>query len=216
MTPPPTTPNARPGRPPDQEIEPKVIAAALDIYERKGWAGFTIDEVARESRVGKAAIYRRWVTKQDLVAAAIISLKPEKATVLSGPLRDDLLLVADNLSRRYFGERGLVMLRALVEAKVYPEVLGEALERSRLETIAAGRGLVVGALERGELPEGTSPAIFMNALVGAILHQMLVMPADRMARLAAEPREFTERLVDFVLAGAGWTPAEPSDEENTG
>ncbi|MFI7008813.1 TetR/AcrR family transcriptional regulator [Streptomyces sp. NPDC050145] len=200
------TPASRPGRPPDLEIEPKVIAAVLEVYAKVGWGGFTIDAVARHSRVGKAAIYRRWSSKQGLIAAAIASLRPPSATPFNGPFRDDLLHVAERLSTRYLGKHGLAYLRALVEAKMFPEVLGEALEPFRRDMIAAGRRIVVGAIERGELPKDTSPALLMDTMAGAMMYHVLMMPNDQIVKLAADPSEFNEQVVAFTLAGAGWMP----------
>jgi AcrR family transcriptional regulator len=197
-----------PGRPLDAGIEPKVIAAALDVYGEVGWGGFTIDAVARRSRVGKAAIYRRWPTKEELVAAAVRGLRHEDQRMpveieRDGTLRDRLAHIARNLLLRYLGPHGTAALRAMVEVKVYPEVLGEALDGVRRESIAAGRAMVLQAVQRGELPPGTSPAMFMDALAGTVLHHVLLMPAGRTAELAADPSEFIDRVVDFVLAGAG-------------
>lgn len=199
-------PRARPGRPVDPGIEPRVLEIALDIYAETGWAGFTIDAVARRSRVGKAAIYRRWATKEDLIAAAMASLRSRQAKPAGGSFRDDLLHIAEMYSHRYLGRHGLAYLRAQVEAKVYPEVLGQALEAMRRSTVAKGRRIVAAAVERGELPEGASPALILDALAGAIVHHILLMPVDRMADLAADPSKLCEQVVDFVLNGAEWRP----------
>ena len=51
------------GRPADPDIEQRVLAAALTVYGEVGWAGFTLDRVARRAPVGKAALYRRWPSK---------------------------------------------------------------------------------------------------------------------------------------------------------
>jgi len=48
------------GRPRDPMLEERVQEAACRLYGRVGWAGFSIDAVARESRVGKSSIYLRW------------------------------------------------------------------------------------------------------------------------------------------------------------
>jgi len=69
----PTEANGRAGRgrPADPGIERRVLAAALTVYGEVGWAGFTLDRVARRAPVGKAALYRRWPTKEDLLLAAL-------------------------------------------------------------------------------------------------------------------------------------------------
>ncbi|NBE50044.1 TetR/AcrR family transcriptional regulator [Streptomyces boluensis] len=204
-----STSRARPGRPVDPDIEPRVIKATLEVYGAVGWAGFTIDAVARTSKVGKAAIYRRWASKQDLIAAAILSLKAPKPVEVTGHLRDDLTEIANRVARRYLGPHGLAHIRAMVEAKVYPDVLGEALEHIRRGAIASGRKTVLAAIEAGELPPGTSPSLVMDGLAGTIMHHILMVPNSKLAKLADDPSTFIEQAVDFVLAGAGWSGPEP-------
>ena len=194
----------QPGRPPDPGIEARVIDAALEIYAEVGWAGFTIDAVTRKSRVGKAAIYRRWPTRQELVAAAIRSLRVQASDELGINLRQDLLIVAQTYAHRYLGRHGLAYLRAQVEAKVYPDVLGEALEDIRADTISRGRSLVHRAIERGELPPDTSTALIMDAVAGSIVNRILLVPPGGLAELNERAPEFSERIVDFVLAAVGW------------
>jgi hypothetical protein len=58
------------------------------------------------------------------------------------------------------------------------------------------------ALERGELPAGTSPAFLVDAVLGMIEHQFLITPNDRMDQFEAESRQHAEQVVDFVLVAA--------------
>jgi hypothetical protein len=45
-----TTPTTGPasGRPRDPGLEARVLDAAFSVYARRGWAGFTSEEVARQ------------------------------------------------------------------------------------------------------------------------------------------------------------------------
>lgn len=194
----------RRGRPVDPDIEVRVFAATLEIYGAVGWAGFTIDAVARNSRVGKAAIYRRWAHKQELIAAAIGSLRGAEGFEVTGHLREDLTRVARLLVRRYTGPHGLVYIRALVEAKVYPEVLGSALATVQHATSAGGRRIVSAASDSGELPPGVTPALMWDGLAGPIVHRVLMLPPDRLVALRENPEPFIAEVVSFVLSGINW------------
>lgn len=196
------TVNKGPGRPPDPDIERRAIAAALDIYAEVGWPGFTYDAVARRAKVGKAALYRRWPSKQQLIVEAIETLRLPRRQPLTGPIRADLLAVAESLSRRYAGPHGLAFLRAQLEARLYPDVLGAAMDASRRSIIARGRRIVVSAIERGELPPETSPGMVMDALAGAIVNHILLAPEKRVREIGGDPSEFAGRVADLVLDGA--------------
>jgi AcrR family transcriptional regulator len=59
-----------PGRPRDPNLESRVFAAVRTIYAEAGWSGFSFDAVARSAGVGKAPLYLRWKTKEDLLLSS--------------------------------------------------------------------------------------------------------------------------------------------------
>ena len=59
------------GRPRDPAIDTAIMSAALELFIDNGIAGMSIEQVARRARVGKPTVYRRWTTKERLVADAI-------------------------------------------------------------------------------------------------------------------------------------------------
>lgn len=198
------------GRPPDPDLEARVHAAALDLYGEVGWAGFSLDVVARRARVGKAALYSRWGSKEKLIVDALTAMHPDPdshAPKRSGLLREDLIVMAVNILDGYFDRRGLVILRAQIEAKVYPELFGHALERLQRERIREGRAIVVSGIDRGELPAGTSPARVLDAVAGILTNHVLSTPASQMPALIKRKEKFAEETVDFVLSAVGYRSA---------
>ncbi|MEL6890222.1 MAG: helix-turn-helix domain-containing protein [Actinomycetota bacterium] len=59
------------GRPRDADRTAAILDAAVDVMHDVGWDGFRVQEVATRAGAGLATIYRRWPTKEDLVAAAM-------------------------------------------------------------------------------------------------------------------------------------------------
>ena len=199
-----------PGRREDPEVRPRALAATLDIYEQVGWAAFTFDAVAREAGVGKAAIYRRWDSKEDLIVDALtdLGLRTEGSEMDLGSLRADLVAMGELTMGRLFGKHGTVMLRAQVEALVYPS-LGETMERLRRARTDAGRAVVIRAIERGELPEGTSPALILDTLIGTLERRVLVTPPESRAVLRETSSRFVETVVDLILDVLGRDAGDP-------
>jgi AcrR family transcriptional regulator len=79
------------GRPRDPSRDEAIRAALLRLLGEVGYGGLTMDALAQAAGVGKATIYRRWRTKQDLIVDSISDL----GSVLTAPpdtgsLRDDL------------------------------------------------------------------------------------------------------------------------------
>jgi AcrR family transcriptional regulator len=62
------------GRPRDPAIGTAILTAALELFIAHGIAGMSIEQVAKRAGVGKPTIYRRWSTKESLVADAIGAL----------------------------------------------------------------------------------------------------------------------------------------------
>ncbi|MFC5814693.1 TetR/AcrR family transcriptional regulator [Nonomuraea harbinensis] len=189
------------GRPPDPDLETRVHAAALELYGEVGWAGFSFDVLARRAHVGKATLYGRWGSKEKLIVDALATGLPRHPEEkVSGSLRNDLIRMAGEILDSYLEPQGLVYLRAQIEARVYPELFGQALETFQRERIRIGRVIVIGAIERGELPPGTSPALVLDAVAGVLTNRFLSTPISQTASLAARKDAYAEETVDFVLS----------------
>ncbi|MDA0637730.1 TetR/AcrR family transcriptional regulator [Nonomuraea sp. MCN248] len=203
----PASVTARPGRPPDPDIEPRVLNATLEIYAEVGWAGFTMDAVARRARVGKAALYRRWESREKLIVGALASLTTPVMTETTGSLREDLLAMCVRTLRAQQSRDGLVGLRAQIEAKFYPELFGQAMEDLGKQWRTMYRQFVLLAIDRGEIPQGTSPALVLDAVNGIVVNHVLSTPIDKMPALLEDAPRYAERVVDFVLSSIGYRPA---------
>src|SRR5882724_6909759 len=80
----------RPGRPRSEQAEQAIIESTLDLFAEQGFEGVCVEAVAARAGVGKATIYRRWPNKEELLLAALSSMKspfPEP----TGNVRDDLV-----------------------------------------------------------------------------------------------------------------------------
>ncbi|MCO7221347.1 helix-turn-helix domain-containing protein, partial [Klenkia sp. PcliD-1-E] len=112
----PTAPAPRPvGRPRDPSLDVAILDAALQLLGEGGLDACALDEVARRAGVGKATIYRRWRSKDDLVRDAFGSTEPHLVPEDRGSLTAD----------------GEALLRALAGA------LGEPRARAWRRTVPA-------------------------------------------------------------------------------
>jgi AcrR family transcriptional regulator len=86
-------PRSSRGRPRDPDLEERVFDAVIGVYGESGWAGFTLEAVARRARVGREALYRRWVGKAELLAGAVAARAPQLAAVDTGSTTGDLTVL---------------------------------------------------------------------------------------------------------------------------
>ncbi len=82
---------SRGGRPRDPSRDGVIREAILRLLGEVGYNALTMDAVAAEAGVGKATIYRRWRTKQDLVVDTVSVMNQSLATpVDTGSLEGDV------------------------------------------------------------------------------------------------------------------------------
>ncbi|KLO30737.1 TetR/AcrR family transcriptional regulator [Mycobacterium haemophilum] len=71
-----TTPNAGRSRRRGEVLERALYEATLAELAETGYGGLTMEGIATRARTGKAALYRRWASKHDLVHAALRHVLP--------------------------------------------------------------------------------------------------------------------------------------------
>ena len=144
--------NAGSGRPRDPTMEQRVRQAACDLYGRVGWAGFSIDAVAREARVGKSSIYLRW---PDQTALLLDTLQARIALPLdtdTGSLRSDLIVLSRSIFDLLASDVGDAVVRLSAEARSVPELAPRWADFVGAQA-AAMRAITQRGIARGDLPE---------------------------------------------------------------
>lgn len=197
----PLAPGAR-GRPRDPALEDRIVDAALAVYSERGWAGFSLEAVARGARVGREAIYRRWATKAELLAHAVEVRAPVLPEVDTGTTAGDLAELAWHFLDSYREPHGVVGLRMVLDARSVPELAERFESMLRGERAERTRRVVARALERGDLPPGTSVTTVVEVLTGATLtHVLYAAPAQGGGRRPAADSRHVTGLVALLLSG---------------
>jgi Bacterial regulatory proteins, tetR family len=83
------SPRRMPGRPRSEASHQAIIQATLDLLIEVGYGALTMESVRTRAGVGKATIYRRWSSKEELVSDTIVFLHEEFETPDTGSLRGD-------------------------------------------------------------------------------------------------------------------------------
>jgi AcrR family transcriptional regulator len=185
-----------PGRPRSARADRAILDAALAAFIEHGFDGMSIEGVAERAGVGKTTIYRRWASKEELVAAAVGTLVREVAVPDTGSVRDDVLVLVRQLVRLFrSGEAGGALPRMVGEV-ASGSALGRAyveqviLPRRRMAAEAVRRGIA-----RGELREDLDVELAIDQLLGPLI----------VRRLFAGPSSLSlnlpERIVDAALRG---------------
>ena len=78
-----------PGRPRDAALDASILRAAMELLGESGIHAVTMDAVAQRAGAGKASLYRRWKSKDELLADALTLHSPIDVEVDTGTLRGD-------------------------------------------------------------------------------------------------------------------------------
>ncbi len=184
------------GRPRGAPIHEAVLEATLAELATHGIAGLSVDRIARAAEVNKTSVYRRWPTRESLVAAALLRVLEDVSLELvdTGTLRGDLRIVAETVARVLEQPVGQALVRAAFASSEASELVLLATRRLQNQAVDPVREMVKRAQARGEWQREVSPETLLGALVGAILHRaMLERRATTKAWLAS--------LVELLVVG---------------
>ncbi|TNE91091.1 MAG: TetR/AcrR family transcriptional regulator [Deltaproteobacteria bacterium] len=170
-----------------QRVVESVRRATLSELARVGYAQLTMDGVATEAGVHRTTLYRRWPTKQDLVASLLDDgLDRFTHVPATDDLRADLLALARQLATDLFDPVGRAL--AAVLASPAPE-LREVVDHGRTVVKQTFEDRFARAIATGALPANTDIAARAHLLFFGVVHLALdeVPPGDpRYARLVAQ------------------------------
>ncbi|GAA2714229.1 TetR/AcrR family transcriptional regulator [Streptomyces luteosporeus] len=192
------TPAARPGRPRSAAVDRAVVEAVLrQLEEGVGIGELSIERTAREAGVGKAAVYRRWAGKEELLLDVLRSLDDDTAPVLQGAcVRDDLVALLEHLRRRGLAGRSSAVLRTVIaQVRAHPRLWREYHET----VVAARRRAFAEVLRRGvatgEVRPGVDVGLLTDLFTGPMLARAVLHDWQEL------PEGLAETIVDTVLEG---------------
>lgn len=135
------------------EAHKSILAAAEELLNESGYAGFTIEAVARRAGASKPTIYRWWKGKAALIME-IYERERETALTVSdrGSLERELTIRMRNLWRLWqTTPLGHALRSILAEAQIDPAALAQLREEFLPKRRASTHTLFARAIARGEI-----------------------------------------------------------------
>ena len=181
-----------------QEVTSSILEAALAELTDHGYGRMSMDAVARRAGVGKAAIYRRWPSKEPLVLDVLTGLADQAVPLPdTGTLRDDVTGFVRHTSALRADPRAMRVLTDMTAEATRNPRLAEAVHATAEQPRrAAATALLRRAVDRGELPADLDLDLATDCLIG------LAYLRPRTPWQPAEPLDaaVVERLVKVILA----------------
>lgn len=155
-------------------LERAILDAALEQLSTVGWKGLTMEGVAAGAQTGKAAVYRRWPSKEDLVADALQSGLPiiETAPDL-GSVREDLLELCRQAREAMYSRPGFA-LRAVIhecdpiQAERFHGVIFDGVVEP---TIRLLREVITRGIKRKEVRSDAANSYVFDAIPAMMMYR---------------------------------------------
>jgi AcrR family transcriptional regulator len=184
---------SRGGRPRDPSRDDVIRAAILRLLADVGYGALTMDAVASEAGVGKATIYRRWRTKQDLVVDTISDLnRTEASPADTGSLEGDLRQMLRSLVSVINGPTGAATL-SLLSTVPHQPALAEAFRNGPLAVWRQSfEEIWRRAEQRGECRPGVAGSVAAETTSALLVQRWLLTgkPVDE---------AYADEVIDTVV-----------------
>ena len=183
------------GRPREVRVDGAILAATLELVAEVGIHDFRMDDVAERAGVGKAAIYRRYRSKDELVTATVAALVSEITVPDTGSTREDLLALMRGAVEVYGDPIKAGVMPSLVGAMPQRPELARAVRDGFLsQRRAALRAVLDRGVARGDLRADLDVELALDVLGGALFYRLLVTGGPIDADLG-------EGIAELILRG---------------
>ncbi|MFI6695628.1 TetR/AcrR family transcriptional regulator [Streptomyces sp. NPDC050433] len=176
-------------------LERAILDATLEQLSTVGWNGLTMEGVAAGAQTGKAAVYRRWPSKEDLVADALAAgLPPLDDAPDLGGIREDLYELTRLVRNAMYSRPGWALRAVLHECDNSASERFQALIMSGViePSVNLFGDVVHRGISRGDVrPDATGSLIF-DVIPAVLMYRSKVRGSEW-------PDEEIADLIDQVM-----------------
>jgi AcrR family transcriptional regulator len=183
------------GRPRDERADRAILDATLELMAEGGAHDLRMDDVAARAGVGKATIYRRYRSKDELITAAVAGLVSEIRIPDTGRTRADLLALMRSAVDVYRGSVEAAVMPSLVEAMSRDAELARVVREGFLAgRRAALRAVLDRGIARGDLRRDLDVDLALDVVGGPLFYRLLITggPIDE---------QLADGVVELILRG---------------
>ncbi len=192
----------RPGRPRDTALESAVLSATVELLLERDTRDVTVSAITERSGVSRAALYRRWGSREELLAAALDSVRASIGFKRRDTTLETILASYEEAAIDVDGRVG-----ALVKKRVAMGLENDALRAlSWNRHVSRRREPIAAEIRRGISAGELAPDVDIEAMIdlinGLYYYQFVVRPLGSDAASIAETKERVRNAVKMVWDGA--------------
>jgi AcrR family transcriptional regulator len=186
-----------PGRPRSTQSHQAILQATLDLLAEVGYDRMSIEAIATRAGVGKPTIYRRYLSKAELVADAIESRREEYVIPNTGSLWGDIEALITSAAQITFNPLGrqtvAMMIGSATSNPEFAQVYWIKYLQPRRQAFAV---VYERAKARQEIPADLDPDLVFDVISGLMLYA-LVFPEGTKAW-----ETYIRQTIQLLIQGA--------------
>ena len=151
-----------------------ILDATIEELADNGYPDLTMEAVAQRAGASKASLYRRWVTRAELVMDAVYRMAPMPEQIPdAGELREDLLEVLRQTAATLEGPAGTALRGLLAESLADSSRIHDVRTRSQGRNRKLIAEVLRRAVARGEISEAAVLPVRLEVGAALIRNQFL-------------------------------------------
>jgi len=163
-----------PGRPRSVKSHQAMLQATLEILAEIGFDNLSIEAIASRAGVGKTTIYRRYSSKEELVADAIESIREDIVIPDRGNLWDDLDELIENAAIVTLSPLGRQTVAMIISSASNNPQFGQIYWKKYLQPRRQAFAIVIErAKMRKEIQADLDSGLVFDAMSGIMLYALI-------------------------------------------
>lgn len=192
------------GRPRDERIDDEIAAAAVSVLAESGFGAFSVADVAATAGVAKTTVYRRFASREDLIAAALNRLNDELPRIpRTGSVRQQLAVALEGIrNRRTDSDWSRILMHAMrlgTDEANFASLVHTCVIAPRQQML---REMIEAGIASGEFRSDLDPDTAIPILVGPMIYLSKLSSRSSLANVSVDA------VLDMVIQGM--TPATSS------
>jgi AcrR family transcriptional regulator len=166
-----------PGRPRSTKSHQAILKAALELLGEVGFENMSIEAISARAGVGKTTIYRRYKSKEELVADAIESIRQDVVIPDTGNLDNDLDELIENAAQITLSPLGRQTIAMIISSAAsnsqFAQIYWTKYLQPRREAFAS---VIERAKMRNEIQVDVDSGLIFDSMSGIMLYALIFPP----------------------------------------
>ncbi len=163
-----------PGRPRSAKSHQAILKATLELLGEVGFESMSIEAISTRAGVGKTTIYRRYNSKEELVADAIESIRQDVVIPDTGNLESDLDELIENAAQITFTPLGRQSVAMIISSASSNSEFAQIYWKKYLQPRREAFSVVIERAKiRKEIQTNIDSNLVFDSMSGIMLYALI-------------------------------------------